>query len=128
MKSVKPGRGPSLMGGVMSIVMGLFGVVWTVVVLRMGAGFMAVFGILFIIAAIVQGIYHLRNATGKKRYSAFDITDGDEEVDPLEERFGAQRPQRGADAGDAPTNFCPYCGASAQGDYAYCRSCGKKMP
>ena len=36
MKSIKPGRGPSFMGGVMSILVGLFGVVWTIVAASMG--------------------------------------------------------------------------------------------
>ncbi|WP_418419128.1 zinc-ribbon domain-containing protein, partial [Anaerotignum lactatifermentans] len=25
------------------------------------------------------------------------------------------------------TAFCPYCGAKAEKDYAFCRSCGKKL-
>ena len=83
MKSIKPGRGPSFMGGVMSILVGLFGVVWTVVAASAGGGFFALFGIIFIAVAVVQAIYNFKNATGKNRYSAFDITDSSEEPDPL---------------------------------------------
>lgn len=61
MKSIKPGRGPSMMGGVISIIIGLFGVFWTVMVLSAGGGFMAIFGILFIIIAIVQAVYNFKN-------------------------------------------------------------------
>ncbi len=88
MKSIKPGRGPSFMGGVMSILVGLFGVVWTVIAASAGGGFFALFGIIFIAVAVVQAIYNFKNATGKNRYSAFDITDSSEEPDPLNERFG----------------------------------------
>lgn len=43
MKSIKPGRGPSFMGGVMSILVGLFGQssqqAWAAVCLRCGYGY-----------------------------------------------------------------------------------------
>lgn len=38
MKSVKPGRGPSFLGGVVGLFMALFGVLWTVVAFSMGGG------------------------------------------------------------------------------------------
>ena len=54
MKSIKRGRAPSMMGGVMSLLIGLFGVAWTIVALRIGGGFMAVFGLIFVAVAVVQ--------------------------------------------------------------------------
>ena len=35
MKSIKPGRGPSMMGGVMGIVVAVFGVIWTAAAISM---------------------------------------------------------------------------------------------
>ena len=92
MKSVKPGRGPSMMRGVSSIAMIGFGVIWTIAVISMGAPvFFPLFGLIFIGIGVAQAVYHFRNATGENRYSYFDIVDGDEGLDPLNQRFGAQQ-------------------------------------
>lgn len=124
MKSVKPGRGPSMMGGIMSVAVGLIGVVWTVSAVCMGAGGdFAIFGLVFVGVAAVQAVYQFRNATSKHRYSEFDITDGCEEPDPLNEHFGGQESVQAK--GSA---FCPYCGQGVQEDYDYCNRCGKKLP
>ena len=126
MKSIKPGRGPSFMGGVMSILVGLFGVVWTMVAASMGGGVFALFGIIFIAVAVVQAIYNFKNATGKNRYSAFDITDGNEEPDPLNKRFG--NPQATTKKkNDVDNKFCPYCGTTVAVDFEFCNNCGKKL-
>ena len=67
MKSIKPGRSHSMMGVVMSIAMGLFGILWTSVAFSMGAGPFALFGVIFIGIAAAQGVLHYKNATGKNR-------------------------------------------------------------
>ena len=108
MKSIKPGHSPSMVGGFMSILVGLFGVVWTIVAASMGGGVSALFGIIFIAVAVVQVIY-FKNATGKNRYSAFDITDSSEKTDPLNERFGNLQ-TNAQKKNDADNKFCPYCG------------------
>lgn len=128
MKSIKPGRGPSMMGGIANILAGIFGIVWTIAAVSMGAGFMGIFGIIFIVIAVVNAIYNFRNATGKNRYSAYDITEDGEEIDPWNERFGEKRdnPQPRENSGES--KFCPYCGVSVEGDFAYCNKCGKKLP
>ena len=87
MKSIKPGRGPSMMGGVVGIFMIGFGILWTVMAAQ-ASGIFALFGVLWTGIAIVMTLYHFKNATAKNRYSAFDITDATEEPDPLNERFG----------------------------------------
>ena len=90
MKSIKPGRGPSAMGGIGSAAAALFGVFWTLAAASMGAPvFFVLFGIVFILLGVVQAIYHFRNATGENRYSEFDIVDSDEEPDPLDPRRAA---------------------------------------
>ena len=127
MRSIKPGRGPSFMGGIMSIFVGLFGIVWTVVAAGTGVAFMPIFGIIFVIIAIVQAVYHFSNATKKNRYSTYDITDHNEEPDPLNDRFGTAN-ARVSNTTTEKSNFCPYCGTKAEEDYAYCNNCGKKLP
>ncbi len=137
MRSIKPGRGPSMMGGFMGIFAILFGIFWTI----MAPSFMKIFGVCFVGMAIGQTIYNFKNATSKNRYSAFDIVDSSEEVDPLNERFGAKRSDddyiqmRESDADDAyaeqlneEMEFCPYCGVKVLKDFEYCHKCGKKLP
>lgn len=119
MKSIKPGRGPSMMGAFGSAAVTVFGVFWTIMAMSMGAPiFFALFGIIFVVMGIAQTVYNFKNATSKERFSAFDITDSSEEPDPLNEFF----------AGNHTEAFCPYCGAEAEKDYQYCAKCGKKLP
>ena len=126
MKSIKPGRGPSMMGGIVGIFMIGFGILWTAFAARAG-GFFALFGILWTCIAIAMTVYHFKNATGKNRYSSYDITEGNEEPDPLNERFGSSGSTVQNEAGSG-SSFCPYCGTPAASDYAFCRHCGKKLP
>lgn len=130
MKSVKPGRGPSMMGGMTSLLAGAFGVVWTVLAVSSGAGpIFALFGVIFVCIAIVQAIYHIKNATGKNRYSSFDIVDSREEEDPWNRRFGdtpSQVPR--ADTPSVDLRYCPYCGTPLEEDFAFCPKCGKELP
>lgn len=125
MKSIKPGRGPSFMDGIVSIFAGIFGIIWTVFAFGMGAGPFALFGFVFIAIAIVNAVYSFKNATSKKRYSAFDITEDGEEEDPLNARYGSRTDAR-HNCGDS--KYCPYCGKAVDGDFKYCNSCGKKLP
>ncbi len=120
MKSIKPGRGPSFMGGAMGIIIAVFGVIWTVSALSLGGGPFALFGVVFVIAAVCIAVYNFKNATGKNRYSSFDIVDDDEEPDPLNERFGAERAEK-------EKNFCKNCGAPIGKDHKFCENCGEKI-
>ena len=124
MKSIKPGRGPSMMSGIAGIFVAIFGGIWTIAAVSMGAGLFAIFGIIFIGFAITIALYNFKNATGKNRYSAFDITSDGEEPDPLNEKFGAASTEKK----DTKYSFCPYCGTPVEEEYQYCNSCGKKLP
>ncbi len=125
MKSIKPGRGPSMMGGVTGIFMICFGILWTVIAAQ-GSGIFALFGILWTGMAVVTTVYNFKNATSENRYSAYDITDETEESDPLNERFGnSEEPQS---VKDADNKFCPYCGTAVADDFEFCNNCGKKLP
>ena len=102
MKSVKPGRGPSMMGGIGSIFAAVFGLIWTCGAASMGApGFFLLFGVVFIGIGVVNAVYSFKNATGENRYSDFDIVDSHEEPDPLNERFGRQPDAAPPEAGEA---------------------------
>lgn len=132
MKSIKRGRAPSMLGGFMSIAAGLFGIFWTVLALRMGAAFMAPFGLIFVIVAVIQAVYQFKNATAKQRHSEYDITEDHEEPDPWNERFSSEQqnagPATAASASGEGSLFCPYCGAPVDYHYAFCNRCGKKLP
>ena len=128
MKSIKPGRGPSMMGGISNILAAVFGVVWTVAAISMGAGFMGIFGVIFVIIGIVNAIYNFKNATSKNRYSSFDITEDGEEPDPWDEHFGEKRDYAQPSSNSGDSKFCPYCGTRVQGDFEFCNKCGKKLP
>lgn len=134
MKSIKPGRGPSMMSGVSSIFVAIFGVIWTILAASIGGGLFALFGLVFIAMAVVSAVYNFKNATSKDRYSVFDITEGHEESDPLQERYG--RTQYYDTNMNAYTNpdtdtesaYCPYCGNKVEEEFAFCNKCGKQLP
>ncbi len=141
MKSIKPGRGPSMMGAFGSAAVTVFGIFWTIMAMSMGAPvFFALFGVVFVLMGIAQTVYNLKNATGKERFSAFDITDSTEEPDPLNEYFAGKMTgvdsacqdddDRLNDIGTLyrETSFCPYCGSEAEADFQFCAKCGKKLP
>lgn len=133
MKSIKRGRGPSMMDGAMSLAVGVFGVLWTIGSQIMGAGpIFALFGILFVCVAIGQAVYSFSNATRKNRFSEYDIVEGDEEPDLLNRDFQGRTQDTGmiheSDDAQAASAFCPYCGARAGKHFEYCNQCGKKLP
>ena len=126
MKSVKPGRGPSAMGAVGSVIVVIFGIFWTIGAASIGApGIFPLVGVLFILMGVAQTVYNLKNATGKNRYSSFDIVEDGEEPDPLDRRFG-EATRNDPDGG--AFRFCPYCGAKLGAEFEYCGKCGKKLP
>lgn len=127
MKSVKPGRGTSGMNFLGSVFAIVFGIIWILATISAGAPFFfPLFGLCFIGMAVVQAVYSYKNATGKNRYSAFDIVDEGEEPDPLDHRYGAARPA--ATWARSIGGFCPYCGQPTKSNFEYCRSCGKRLP
>ncbi len=114
------------MGGIVGIAVALFGVFWTVMTIVMEAWFMIPFGLIFIAIAVVNTVYNFKNATGKNRYSEYDITDENEEPDPWNERFEEKRNEAVRD--NFKGRYCPYCGAKAESDFKYCADCGRELP
>ena len=118
-KSIKPGRGPSAMSGIGSVLAAAFGVVWMVLAGQIGAPpVFQLFGVAFIVGAVVEAVYSFMNAAGKNRFSTMDIVDAQEESDPLNLRFGpeSQRP-----------SFCSHCGRRLPADAKFCPGCGEKL-
>ena len=118
MRSIKPGRGPSMMGGFGAVFSVVFGIFWTVLAASMTRGrrtdrrdHFPLFGVLFIIIGVCNAVYHFKNAAGKNRYSAFDITDEDRGTRPAERAVRRALPPRADARPAADTQFCPYCGA-----------------
>jgi hypothetical protein len=130
MYSLKPGRGPSAMGAVGSLVAVIFGIFWTIMAYQItrnspwpivGIMFPA-FGLLFICIGIGQFIFNAYNASQRNRMSLMDVTHADEEPDPLNQRFQS-RPQS-----DEPSaGFCSKCGVSLSAGDEFCRKCGTKV-
>lgn len=97
MYSLKPGRGPSFIGGILALCMAVFGIFWTIMAYQgtrdahyplVGTIF-PLFGIIFVITGITMAIYNFSNASRQNRNSAFDITSAREEPDPLNQIFGS---------------------------------------
>ena len=120
MKQVKPGRVPSLMEFVGSIVAIIGGMVWTVAAANMGApGIFPLFGVVFVLAGIGMAVYHYINAFGQKRFSEYDIVDPSEEGSPDLSRSGKNL--------SGNSNYCPYCGRPLEASFSFCPTCGKKL-
>ena len=105
--SVKPGRGPSAFGALTGIGAAIFGVLWTILAFAItrDAPFPLVgiifplFGVVFVVMGIARVIYDLRNATAQERNSLVDVVPEEQEMDPLNRRFGrsqAQAQQQGS--------------------------------
>jgi hypothetical protein len=131
MYSIKPGRGPSLFGGIAGIAVAILGVFWIGFAASIGAPpFFLLFGVVFVLMAIGGVVYNLMNATQKNRMSTLDVVRSTEEPDLIASALGhappAGRPRAAAMGGTKP-NFCPYCGTALQGAYEFCPNCGKDV-
>lgn len=157
MKSIKPGRGPSGLSFIGSVFSIIFGIFWTIMAFSItsrspfgiiGAIF-PLFGVLFVIYGIFQALYHYKNATGKDRFSMFDITDPHEEGDPSEKwikqnnvgkgfednnEYGYREKEQYGDSyydrRDYPGggfNYCPNCGLKLEERYNFCPNCGEEL-
>jgi hypothetical protein len=98
MHSIKPGRGPSAMGAVGGVIAIFVGIGWTIMTISMMGNapaafriFFALFGVAFVVIGIANVVYNLYNASNSNRLSAFDITSGEEEPDPLNLAVGSIR-------------------------------------
>jgi hypothetical protein len=127
MYSVKPGRGPSLMGSIMGVFVAIFGIGWTITASAHGApALFTLFGIMFVILAIGGVLYNMFNAASPNRMSTLDITTPGEESDPIADALVGKRPGS-ADTAAGAANFCPQCGRKAEGTFKFCPGCGRPL-
>ena len=145
MRSIKPGRGPSAISAIGSVVGILFGIFWTAIAFAITKdapipivhfAFPA-FGVIFILIGVVSLVYNITNTVSPNRFSTFDVTTDAEEPDPLNRRFG--NPGNDAVASPSPhvrsTNsprkfpgeFCPFCGERVTDEMDFCPKCGKDI-
>ncbi len=129
MKSVKPGRGPSMMGGIFGIFAVVVGLFWIGGAASMGAPApFLMFGVVIVVMFLVSTVYSFYNAAGENRFSEYDITEDGEEPDPLEQRREhTVSLAKDSAEGTKEGGFCPYCGAKTGADHTFCRKCGKKL-
>ena len=73
----------------------------------------------------ISALYNAHNATGKNRFSILDITEENEEPDPLER---ISRTEEKTGTGRSGSRFCPFCGTAVRDDFEFCDQCGKKLP
>ena len=135
MKHIKPGRGPSAMGACRRHHRRRFSASSGPYRSRLHRGapaFFRLFGVLFVIIGIVQAVYSFKNATGKNRYSSFDIVDSAGGAGPLgsavRRRCRIRRCSGTSRQLGAELRYCPYCGAEAGEGFAFCAKCGRKLP
>jgi len=111
---IKPGRSVSAIGIIMGIMVAVFGIAWIGMVLSLsrprdnafepGVVFLLIFGVMFVIVAIVITAFYVINTFAKKRRSIVDI----EEV--TGEEINAMASTEDRTTPDGEINFCPYCG------------------
>ncbi|MDF1799407.1 MAG: zinc ribbon domain-containing protein [Planctomycetota bacterium] len=89
MRSIKPGRGPSLVSAIGSVIALVLVAGWIGLASSIGAPpYFLLFGFAMIVMILVGTAVNLYNATAKNRISTFDITSEDEESDPVASALG----------------------------------------
>ena len=106
----------------------VFGIFWMILAGGIGApGLFVAFGAIFVLMAVAGAIYQFSNATRKNRFSAFDITDEQEEPDELNQYFGKNGAGYMPEKQEPAARYCPYCGEALQEDYRFCPKCGNEL-
>jgi hypothetical protein len=127
---IKAGRSVSAIGIIMGIVLIVFAIFWIGMLLNLssednemepGVKFLLVFGVMFVILAIANTAFYVRNTYAKNRPSLLDI----EEV--AGEDINAQASKGSETTPDGEIRFCPYCGKPFKKEFSFCQYCGKKM-
>lgn len=99
----------------------LFSIFWCVMAVRVGAGFMVIFGVLFVglslwrLALCVKMLRREKGEVGPEKPCASSR-------DPWDRKQEPAPPARSADGG-----FCPYCGAETGEGFRYCPNCGRSL-
>lgn len=130
MRSIKRGRGPSLFGGIMALIMSIVPIVMALSASESGFSEFQLVAVLIGVLMAAAGAFSIYSATRKQRFSEYDITDEGEEPDPLNSYFGGDAGRTVSAPASAAQGgaFCPYCGARVEAGYEFCAACGRKLP
>lgn len=117
------------MGSIAGFAVGLFGILWTVIAIAITADVsfpwigivLPGFGVIFTMLAWSSAVYNLINATNQQRFAEYDFVAGQDEPDPLQQKFG---PSVSA-AKSSPGKFCTACGKPLEAEFRFCPQCGK---
>lgn len=86
-----------------------------------------VFGMMLLFYGVLEGVSCISGKTEGHGFSSmYSIPELDDLPDAQKMPPTQTRPTSAAPS--VETRFCPYCGAPAESDYVFCRSCGKKLP
>ena len=94
----------------------VFSVVWNILAAGMGANFMLLFGIPFLILMVYRLYVCIQVAKEDKKPQS-------KELDPWE-RPAISEPQP---TGSGKNAFCPYCGTPVQSAFQFCPQCGRRL-
>ena len=113
MKSIKPGRGPSLIACIMDIIIGAYCILFSIIMFCFSGGdsigiVFVLFGVISIPITVISALNHFRNAIGKGRFS----------IDPLKDRLLNYK-HEDITKGISDSSFCPYCGTKVMDNFEY---------
>jgi len=94
----------------------VFSLVWNALAVSMGANFMLLFGIPFLIFMVYRLYVCIQIAKEDKKPQS-------KEIEPWD--LPAVSPPR--QTGSHESRFCPYCGAAVQSDFQFCPKCGRRL-
>ena len=140
MYSVKPGRGPALMVVIFWVIGGLSMIPVLIAVSSGGSeALRVIFGVWFVLAAIVALAFALHSAFARKRMTLYDIDTRGEEIDPVAAALRRSPDPPPADAGPASGQdpgasdhrhrggSCPFCRGRVEPSFHFCPKCGKPI-
>ncbi len=139
MKYIKRPRESNLFAAFVSLIISLFGIFWSVMVIRNGFGFMAVFGFLFAAMGFFSFIYSIVKFFSKDNGYIYKIDDqnpgGTNEnlkdglnSDYKENTQGTEQKYNSYTVNPTEERkLCPHCGAPVSSSFKFCNNCGKKL-
>ena len=98
-------------GIAMSVFVLLFGIFWCIAVISMGAGFMAVFGLIFVGIAAYRLVMMLKLS----------------KEEPKEKEPWEQNQRSSYTVQPSGSNTCPYCGENVEDRFEFCPICGRRL-
>ena len=128
MKSIKPGRGPSLLSGIATLIGIAVIICFAAMAIKMRQTFFLIIAGFILLVYICFTIYHFSNAIKKNRHSILYIEDDRESnSSPSAEPKEPSALLNGKPIDGVAPRYCPYCGKDTESDFLYCKFCGRKL-